>query len=78
MLDKEQLLKIFKQKKQRVERTVNKKGIVRERTIAGFQKTTFADFEAWYMKSNYKEGCYHCGTQAATSEELYTKLLMKA
>jgi hypothetical protein len=37
----EELRKIFNQKKQKIERTVSKKGIVKEKLVEGFEKTTF-------------------------------------
>ena len=73
----EELEKIFKQKKQRIEKTVSKKGVVRERLIAGFQNTKLGEFEEWYKKSDYDKGCYYCKTLASKSEELYKKAIQE-
>ena len=75
MLSIEQLEKVLKQKKQRTEKTIGKKGIAKERLVAGFEKTTFPEFKAWYEKSNYDQGCHYCQTLATKSEELYNKAI---
>lgn len=75
MFSDKELEKILKQKKQRIEKTISKKGIVKERLIAGFENTKSDEFIEWHKKSNYDSGCYYCQTLASRSEELYTRAM---
>lgn len=71
MLSDNEIEKIFKQKKQRIERTVNKNGIVKEKLIEGFEKATLDEFKKWHEKSNYSTGCYYCSTSAEQTLKFY-------
>lgn len=63
---------IFNQKKQKTERKVSKKGIVKEKLIAGFNLTTFDQFSNnWFSKEKFDEGCHYCGTTNETCEALF-------
>lgn len=67
----EELRKIFNQKKQKIERTVSKKGIVKEKLVEGFEKTTFEEFQTWFKNSKYQSGCKYCGTSSISTLKLY-------
>ena len=71
-MTKEELKIIFNQKKQKTERKISKKGIVKEKLIAGFNLITFDQFyNNWFNKENFEKGCSNCGTTNKTSEALY-------
>ena len=71
MTEKE-LKSIFNKKRQKTERKISKKGIVKEKVIAGFNLTTFDQFyNTWFNLENFKNGCSYCGTTNNMSEELY-------
>jgi len=71
-MTKEELKIIFNQKKQKTERKISKKGIVKEKLIAGFNLITFDQFyNNWFSKENFEKGCSYCGTTNKTSEALY-------
>ena len=71
-MTKEELKIIFNQKKQKTERKISKKGIVKEKLIAGFNLITFDQFyNNWFNKENFEKGCSYCGTTNKTSEALY-------
>jgi hypothetical protein len=70
-MTKEELKIIFNQKKQKIERKISKKGIVKEKLIAGFNLTTFDQFYNWFNKESFEKGCSYCGTTNKTSEALY-------
>ena len=71
-MTKEELKIIFYQKKEKTERKISKKGIVKEKLIAGFNLTTFDQFyNNWFNKENFEKGCSYCGTSNKTSEALY-------
>ena len=71
-MTKEELKIIFNQKKQKTERKISKKGIVKEKLIAGFNLITFDQFyNNWSNKENFEKGCSYCGTTNKTSEALY-------
>lgn len=71
-MTKEELKIIFNQKKQKTERKISRKGIVKEKLIAGFNLTTFDQFyNNWFNKENFQKGCSYCGTTNETSEALY-------
>ena len=70
-MTKEELKIIFKQKKQKIERKISKKGIIKDKHIAGFNLTTFVQFYNWYNHETFEKGCYYCGTKNKTSEMLY-------
>jgi hypothetical protein len=71
-MTKEELKIIFNQKKQKTERKISKKGIVREKLIAGFNLTTFDQFyNNWFNKDHFEKGCSYCGTTNKTSVALY-------
>ena len=63
MTDKE-LEKIFKQKKQKINKKTGK-------ITAGFLTTTFVEFKKWFNQINFDKGCYYCGTTNSKSFELY-------
>lgn len=67
----EDLKKIFNQKRQKTERKFNKKGILKEKVIAGFNLTTFDEFNNWFSKEKLEKGCFYCGTTNEMSETLY-------
>ena len=67
----EELRKIFNQKKQKIERTISKKGIVKEKLVDGFEKTTFEEFQTWFKNSKYQSGCKYCGTSSISTLKLY-------
>jgi hypothetical protein len=57
-MTKEELKIIFNQKKQKTERKISKKGIVKEKLTAGFNLTTFDQFiNNWFNKENFEKGC---------------------
>jgi hypothetical protein len=71
-MTKEHLKTIYNQKKQKIERKTNKKGIIIEKVVAGFNLTTFDQFyNNWYNKEKFDKGCFYCGTTNETSEALY-------
>ena len=70
-MTKEELKIIFNQKRQKFERKISKKGIVKDKLIAGFNLTTFDQFYNWYNHETFEKGCYYCGTSSKTSEALY-------
>jgi hypothetical protein len=70
-MTKEELKIIFNQKKQKIERKISKKGIVKDKLIAGFNLTTFDQFYNWFNKESFEKGCFYCGTTIKTSEALY-------
>ena len=71
-MTKEELRIIFNQKKQEIERKISKKGIVKEKLIAGFNLTTFDQFyNNWFSKEVFEKGCSYSGTTNKTSESLY-------
>lgn len=71
-MTKEELKIIFNQKKQKTERKISKKGMVKEKLIAGFNLITFDQFyNNWFNKENFEKGCSYCGTTNKTSEALY-------
>jgi hypothetical protein len=71
-MTKQELKIIFNQKKQKIERKISKKGIVKEKLIAGFNLTTFDQFyNNWFSKEVFEKGCSYCGTTNKTSEALY-------
>jgi len=71
-MTKEELKIIYNQKRQKIERKINKKGIVKEKLIAGFNLTTFDQFyNNWFSKETFEKGCYYCETTNKTSEMLY-------
>ncbi len=70
-MTKEELEIIFKQKKQKIEKKINKKGITKEKLIAGFNMATFEQFCNWYKPEVYALGCAYCGTTNEISEALY-------
>jgi hypothetical protein len=70
-MTKEELKIIFNQKKQKIERKISKKGIVKDKLIAGFNLTTFDQFYNWFNKESFEKGCFYCGTTNKTSEALY-------
>ena len=71
-MTKEELKIIFNQKKQKTERKISKKGIVKEKLIAGFNLTTFDQFyNNWFNEETFEKGCSYCGTTNKTSEALY-------
>lgn len=67
----EDLKKIFNQKRQKTERKFNKKGVLKEKVIAGFNLTTFDEFNNWFSKEKFEKGCFYCGTTNEMSETLY-------
>ena len=70
-MDRDDLKIIFNQKKQKIERAVNKKGKVKEKLIAGFNSTTFDQFYNWFNREEFDKGCFYCGTTNEISEKLY-------
>jgi hypothetical protein len=70
-----ELRKIFNQKKQKTDRTVSKKGIIKEKLVEGFEKTTFEEFQLWFKESRYQSGCKYCGTSSASTLNLYNKAI---
>ena len=71
-MTKEHLKTIYNQKKQKIERKTNKKGIIIEKVVAGFNLTTFDQFyNNWFNEENFEKGCSYCGTTNKTSEALY-------
>lgn len=64
-------LRIYKQKKQKIERRTNKKGITTEKVIPGFVTTTFDQFEEWFNEEVFNHGCKYCGTTNERTAELY-------
>ncbi len=52
-----ELRKIFNQKRQKIKRSVSKKGIIKYKVVEGFEKTTFEEFQTWFNKSKYQSGC---------------------
>lgn len=72
-MTKEDLKSIFNQKRQKIERKTNKKGVVKEKLIPGFNLTTFDQFyNNWFSKEIFEKGCFYCGTTNKTSEALYS------
>ena len=74
----EELRKIFNQKKQKIERTISKKGIVKEKLVDGFEKTTFEEFQTWFKNSKYQSGCKYCGTSSISTLKLYNDAISGA
>jgi hypothetical protein len=74
----EELRKIFNQKKQKIERTISKKGIVKEKLVDGFEKTTFEEFQTWFKNSKYQSGCNYCGTSSISTLKLYNDAISGA
>lgn len=70
-MNRDDLKIIFNQKKQKIERKINKNGVVKEKLIAGFYLTSFDQFYNWFNKENFEKGCFYCGTTNETSEKLY-------
>lgn len=71
-MTKEELKTIFNQKKQKIERKNSKKGIVKDKLIAGFNLTTFDQFyNNWFSNEVFEKGCSYCGTTNKISEALY-------
>jgi hypothetical protein len=75
MLLVKELEKIYKQKKQKTEKTVSKKGIVKEKLIEGFETITLQEFKGWYAKSNYNLGCHYCQTTAEQTLRFYNEAI---
>ncbi|MBK0403062.1 hypothetical protein I5M27_08690 [Adhaeribacter sp. BT258] len=71
MFTRQDRLKIFNQKKKKVERRTNKEGIITEKVIPGFENTTFEQFEEWFDETTFNQGCNYCGTTNHRSLELY-------
>jgi hypothetical protein len=63
--------KIFNQKREKIERKKNKKGITTTKIIAGFKTVTIEQFEEWFNAEVFKKGCHYCGTTNERSLELY-------
>lgn len=66
-----ELRNIFNQKRLKIKISVSKKGIIKNKVVEGFEKTTFEEFQAWFKKSKYENGCKYCGTSSADTLELY-------
>jgi hypothetical protein len=71
MLTSQERAKIFNQKKQQVKRRNGKNGLIIEKVIPGFVKTTIVQFEQWYDEKEFLKGCYYCGTTNEISNKLY-------
>jgi hypothetical protein len=69
----EELEKIFYQKKQKIKRTISKKGIVKEKLVDGFELISFKDFQQWFSLSEYEKGCNYCGTSPQDTIKLYSE-----
>ena len=70
-MNKEDLKIIFNQKRLKTERKTNKKGVVKEKVIAGFNLTTLDEFYNWFSKEKLDKGCFYCGRTNEMSETLY-------
>ena len=70
-MNKEDLKIIFNQKRLKTERKFNKKGVLKEKVINGFNLTTFDEFYNWFSKEKFEKGCFYCGTTNEMSETLY-------
>lgn len=66
-MNKEELKKIFKQKKQKTDRRPNGKIVI----TPGFVNATADEFLEWFKKSNFEMGCHYCGTKNEKSIELF-------
>ncbi|QNK64811.1 hypothetical protein H7F33_10165 [Pedobacter sp. PAMC26386] len=63
-MNKEELRKIFNQKKQKTDPKTLK-------IIDGFMNATFNEFQNWFKMEKFIKGCHYCGTSNEKSFELY-------
>lgn len=63
-MTKDELRKIFNQKKQKID----KKNL---KVTAGFVNTSFEQFQNWFNIDDFGLGCHYCGTTNQKSFELY-------
>lgn len=61
---KEDLQKIFNQKKEKIDKKTLK-------ISAGFKTTQFEQFHQWFKKEEFDLGCHYCGTTNEQSLKLY-------
>jgi hypothetical protein len=59
-MTQEELQEIFKGKKKKVQRTTNKKGLIKETIIEGFETSTFEQFQQWFNLEVFNQGCSYC------------------
>jgi len=63
-MTKNELLKVFKNKKERIDSRTGK-------LVQGFKKTTFNEFHAWFDLTVFSEGCHYCGLTNGESANLF-------
>ena len=71
-MTKNELKLIFNQKKFKIVRTTNKKGVTKVKSNNGFNSITFDEFyNNWFNKETFEKGCFYCGTTNEVSQKLY-------
>lgn len=70
-MTREELKTLFNGKKRKIDRKVNKKGIIKESIIDGFENTTFEQFEKWFNLQVFNKGCVYCQLTNEQSLLLY-------
>lgn len=63
-MEKEALIKIFKDKRKRID---GRTGKIKQ----GFEYANIEDFEKWFAQSNFDKGCYYCGTTNQQCEQMF-------
>jgi hypothetical protein len=71
MLTRNELKRIFENKRQKSSRTVDRKGSLKEKTTPGFVTTDFETFSAWFNQEQFDRGCHYCHTTNERSNELF-------